>query len=865
MRSSSIGVLLLGVVAACSDDVPTQADASVDAGIDSGIDARVDAPIDLEYDLSADLGHDLSADLLQADGSADAADGGPSTKKLCPNPPIPLPSSGSCAVTQGTGSGLLLRGELLAEKQALVNGHLLIDQGKIVCAACDCSGHSAYQGATIVACAKGVISPGLINPHDHLNYSLDWPRTNSTRYDHRNEWRIGQNGKPEIDAKFNNPKADGLRWGELRMIIGGATSIIGTGAADGLLRNLDINKYNGLGKQSAYYGTFPLGDTSGQYRVGSCDYSKLPSETSVTGAVAYVTHVAEGVNLAARNEDLCLSGRQPGGVDITLGNAAFIHAVGITAADGLDLALGGTSVIWSPRCNISLYGFTADVVMLHNLGVRLALGTDWIPTGSMNLLRELACANYLNEKHYGRFFSDQQLWRMVTIDAAGAAGVGDLLGRLEPGYFADITVFDGTKRAGYAAVVRGSVTDVALVMRAGEALYGEDALVAAVAPGGGQGCEPMTVCRKKRRVCLQRETGKTLAELKKSVGAAYSLYFCKQPKDEPTCVPSRPGQYDGSITASDGDGDGVPDTQDNCPAVFNPPRPMDKGQPDADGDQQGDACDLCPMDANTTTCNVYKPIASDTDADGIDDTQDNCPLVFNKSQQDSDGDGSGDMCDLCAKLKIMELRDPALSKRPVDGTQVRIKRALVTAVRNIGGSRGFYIREGKGPYEAIFVYTESAVPADDAGSPLNVGDEVTLQGRLDTYGKVDEIASPTKITVLGSAPVDPKDVAVGELTPGSLTAEALESHLVRVKKVTVASMVDPATTDAFWVSDVDTTCSGVAPACAKVSDFLFDGAQVNGKPAVSPGGSFTSVTGIVNGYKNDHTLAPRDAGDLVTP
>ena len=42
---------------------------------------------------------------------------------------------------------------------------------------------------------------------------------------------------------------------------------------------------------------------------------------------------------------------------------------------------------------------------------------------------------------------------------------------------------------------------------------------------------------------------------------------------------------------------------DNCPHVFNPIRPMDNGkQADADGDGVGDACDVCPLDADTSIC-----------------------------------------------------------------------------------------------------------------------------------------------------------------------------------------------------------------------------------------------------------------------
>ncbi len=71
----------------------------------------------------------------------------------------------------------------------------------------------------------------------------------------------------------------------------------------------------------------------------------------------------------------------------------------------------------------------------------------------------------------------------------------------------------------------------------------------------------------------------------------------------------------------DSDADGVADDVDNCPMLANP------DQADLDGDLLGDACD------------------DDTDGDGILNADDNCILAPNPDQLDLDGDMLGDVCD----------------------------------------------------------------------------------------------------------------------------------------------------------------------------------------------------------------------------
>jgi cytosine/adenosine deaminase-related metal-dependent hydrolase len=826
---------------------------------------------DNSQSLQLDSGPAADAGISDAPLQTDASEPGVTE---CPNPSLQPPPEGTCSVIPG-GPSTLLRGTVLLPDEVLENGMVLVGaDGTIACAACDCSQVSGYEDATRVECAQGVISPGLINAHDHITYTGNAPVGHGTeRYNHRHEWRRGKNGHDKLDVPSTSAAAV-VRWGELRNILAGTTSLFGSGGQPGLVRNLDVaTQGEDLGQPAADYDTFPLGDSDGVMLETGCTYPSLPQLTTVQKEDAYVPHVAEGIDQEARNEFLCLSGQGASGVDVTLPQTAFIHSIGLTAGDTSLMARRGTAVVWSPRSNISLYGHTAQVTMVDRLGVPIALGTDWTASGSINMLRELKCADQLNRDHYRAHFSDAALWRMATLNAAVIMAMDDAIGALRAGLLGDIAIFNGALRSHHRAVIDAEPADVVLVLRAGKVISGDEALVAAFDPAASS-CDPLDVCGVSKRVCLQRETGASLATLQAANAESYALFFCGEPVNEPTCTPSRAGEFAGVPTDGDADGDGVPDEQDNCPTVFNPPRPLDNGlQPDEDGDGIGDACDICPLNANSEQCAIVA--ADDLDGDGILNAQDNCPVVANTDQADADGDGIGDACDLCPTVSnlggqpcpftIPQLRDPALGQQPPRNSVVRVENVVVTGVRvSKAKNYGFYVRDpAGGDFSGLFAFTSNTIPEDDDHVPLAEGDVVTITGAITLYNEIDEL-TPTSIVRTGSGgDLTPLGISPADLMWGSSRGEALESLLVSVASVRVARLQNPGVNDNFYVTaDPLEECTGTSPSCTLVSDFFKDGGQLDPQPWTTVGQTYTLIVGVVNAFKSQYTLEPRRDGDL---
>ncbi len=784
----------------------------------------------------------------------------------CDNP-LPEPPAGErCVVLPGTNDHLVFQGTLLVGDEIYEEGTLIVDDQapnrRIECAGCDCADDPIVDEATIVSCPDTVISPGLINPHDHLTFAQGWPQPHGDeRYDHRHDWRTGARGHSRINVSPSGGSNNAVSsYGELRMLFGGATSIAGsTAAADasGLLRNLDqLDETEGLETIDVRYSTFPLGDSDGTLLAEGCAYGNIDSEYDDG---IYLPHIAEGIDDEARNEIHCLAGAS--GRNLIQDNTSIIHGIAVNARDVAMIADRGATLVWSPRTNIDLYGNTAPVPLYHRFGVPIGLGTDWSTSGSMNMLRELECADYLNRMHFNNTFTDAELWKMATYWAAITMGADHKLGLLYPNYVADITIFDDRGRTPYRAIIDADIDEIALVLRGGEPLYGDAQLVEdLVGATDSEQCELVDVCDRDRRVCVELDIGETIADLEAAIPEdSYPLFFCGDPEDEPTCVPSRPSEYDG-ITGSDSSGDGVPDSVDNCPDYFNPIRPMDGGiQSDINGNGIGDVCDPCPL-SEDLDCTHIDP--GDWSGDGVPNEEDNCPFHYNPLQEDSSGDGVGDVCSPCPDREITPGRPCPydiyeIKNGDVDeGTALELRDVLVTAV-NVGEGLFVQVHPEEEGFQGVdrsglYVYLRHDLEDEEFPQP---GDRISIVGSVSVFFSQTQLADVSTVEILSSGHElpEPELVTPEEVENGGSRQWDLEGVLVEVQDLTVTDD-DPGpgagqqeSPDEFVVND-----------SLYVNNFFY---TIDPKPQV--GDTFESITGVLRWANSRSRLEPRGEDDIV--
>jgi hypothetical protein len=774
-----------------------------------------------------------------------------------------------CEPRVGTNGATLVRGTIVTPDRVICDGAVLFDRDshKIACVNDQCDDQALARDASVV-CAD-VVLPGLINPHDHMSYNTlpRWQHPGHLFTNH-NQWdtqlaREIYGARPPAD----DPVAG--RYNEMRLLMSGTTGVqkdVNTPSTADHVRNLD----RGPDSNDLGYANDDLTECVTPLENSCSDAPRYPDMN--VPARAYVAHVGEGTDAAAGNEFEQFDQQGQLGPKTTI-----IHCVACQGPQLTRVRTQGGHLIWSPQSNIDLYGVTTNVPVARAMGITVALGTDWTPSGDMNLLAEMKCAEHVSTRYWDGLLKPRDIVDMVTRDAAAVLGLDDLIGTLEPGRYADVLLLHGDRTHPYRAILDAKAVDVRGVFIGGVAYYG-DVDVVDENNALNDLCETIDVCgQQNKRICVQEQAGRANAQqsgdwakfryqdhidylqalISSKSGSdgefsyAYQLYPLFECEPTFACdlgtqhIPGNP--HDG-----DQDGDGVPDDRDVCPRVFDP----DQG--DLDGDQAGDACDACPWGANVCPCNP--PAGDDQDGDGVSDATDDCPERSNPDQADADGDHIGDACDACPdQADSPDHGCPTTIYAIKHGQHADDERLSVGGVVTAVDARGsFYLQVAEdapdyagADYSAVFVFLGGA----DMSVPRpHVGDSVLVTGSPFNYYDEWEIQHVSGV-VVGDPHALPAPVVVApaDVADGGPRAAALEATRVRVENVTVTAQNPPA-----GPGEQDPTNAFVVNDALRVDDYLY---MPPALPAV--GTRFPAIEGILRHANGHDELEPRSADDFV--
>ena len=316
--------------------------------------------------------------------------------------------------------------------------------------------------------AGGLIFPGLIDSHNHPSYNvlgfIPFQKLFEDRYEWQDEPLYDDFGDQLSSIRhyggYYAQQPNLWKLAEVRALTAGTTAIQGA---------------NCWSYDSNYYAHQGIGINNVERFPARVYHSTFPgSEDPAFWAQAYfehwnrfIIHLCEGVNYDALLEFYIWQGA--GMLD---GRTTIIHGVPLGAPEWAAMAAAGANLVWSPMSNLVLYGQTANIPGALAAGVNVALAPDWTESGSRNILDELRVADAYDNAQWGDAISPLQLAEFVTRNAAKAAGTDRFMGRVAPGYRANLMVVPGSPNKPYEALLRAKPAKVKLTVVDGKPMYG---------------------------------------------------------------------------------------------------------------------------------------------------------------------------------------------------------------------------------------------------------------------------------------------------------------------------------------------------------------------------------------------------------
>jgi cytosine/adenosine deaminase-related metal-dependent hydrolase/ubiquinone/menaquinone biosynthesis C-methylase UbiE len=313
-----------------------------------------------------------------------------------------------------------------------------------------------------------LVLPGLINAHDHLEFSL-FPKLGRGHYSNAKQWAqdIQQNDAATIAMYRRIPKRVRLWWGGIRNLLSGVTTVCHHNPADPLLlaEDFPVRVLSRFGWEHSL-----------SFAVDICAAHRNTAEDE-----PFMIHACEGIDEQSIQELLTLA--ELGVLDR---RTVLIHGLALDREGAALLNDRGVGLITCPSSNAFLFGKTPSCETLTSIS-RLALGSDSPLTAAGDLLDEIrfatqACA-----------MSSQQLYSLVLDSPASMLRLGHGEGSMRPGARADLIAVRDRQCEPAEIICSLHASDIELVLLAGRVQLASAAIFEKLPAEDRVGLEPLSV------------------------------------------------------------------------------------------------------------------------------------------------------------------------------------------------------------------------------------------------------------------------------------------------------------------------------------------------------------------------------------
>ncbi len=313
-----------------------------------------------------------------------------------------------------------------------------------------------------------LLFPGLVNAHDHLEFSL-FPRLGKGLYKNAAQWAqdIQQNDAEIIAAHRRISKRTRLWWGGIRNLLSGVTTVCHHNPLDPCFmeQEFPVRVVSRFGWEHS----LPFGsDVQAAHRNTAVDQP-------------FIIHCCEGIDEQSKEELSTLDA-----LGVLDQRTVLVHGLTLDVEGATLLNTRGAALIACPSSNAFLFGRVPSQEVLESVR-RLALGSDSPLTAVGTLLEEI---RFVSDTYA---LSPQQLYSLVTDLPASILRLKNGEGSFRSGIPADLIAVRDRQGDPAELLCALSASDIELVLLSGRVQMASPDIFERLPPKDRANLQPLCV------------------------------------------------------------------------------------------------------------------------------------------------------------------------------------------------------------------------------------------------------------------------------------------------------------------------------------------------------------------------------------